>query len=58
MGYNLGKYRKNPYALHNLKNKFEKEGCLLLSNEYKGNQTQVKYLARCGHEMIGCFLKF
>ena len=37
-------------SLDSVRERFEKEGCILLSNTYVNNSSKLRYIATCGHE--------
>lgn len=49
---------KRVYKYDYVYNYFEENECKLISNEYKGSQAKLNYIAKCGHENEITFSKF
>jgi 5-methylcytosine-specific restriction endonuclease McrA len=46
------------FSFEAVKKTFEERGCKLLETEYQNDRTQLRYLARCGHERTSTFNNF
>ena len=49
---------REKFSFEKVQETFEKRGCRLLESEYINDRTQMRYIAKCGHERTSTFNNF